>query len=357
MPSLRPALRLAALTTVMLAAPRLSAQDGRTIRGTVSSADGVPVAGAQVTTETAMLRTDDAGRFTLRLPGCDSVVVAVRRLGFRPARLVLDPCAPTTADTLRVVLERAAVVLATDSVTAELSGVEGLVTNDQGIPVAGAEVTVYHLGRAERGRTTQTDFEGRYVLLDLEPGRALLRVRHPRLRMAMRGVLLERARVKDIGISLPELASDTRDLRSATGHDGFADAAFFDMSRRQQARPTSSAFATSDELRATGEPMLVCAIGKVPGLIGQVMRGVPPRSTFRRGAWPLRFVGGCLDGDICTIVIDPGRTVTNQELGALRTDEVTYVELYGGEFQLPTINTLGCRAPMMVVWARTRDGW
>jgi hypothetical protein len=153
----RPVLGVVAIAVI---ATSVGAQDARTVRGRVVSTEGEPVAEAQVTTESVMLRTDTDGRFTLRVDGCDSVRVAVRRLGFRPASRLLAPCAPTMSDTLVFTLERAAVLLATDSVTAELSGIRGFVETTDGRPVAGAEVTAYHPGRAERGRTVVADYDG-----------------------------------------------------------------------------------------------------------------------------------------------------------------------------------------------------
>lgn len=347
------AARLLALVGCLLLTRTLAAQQPRVLRGRVVDGAGAAVAAAQVTTERVMLRTDDDGRFTLRLDGCDSTRVAVRRVGFRPASVTLQPCDGKTSDSLVVVLERAPTVLATDSVIAELSGIEGFVETAEGNPVAGAEVTVYHLGRAERGRTVFADFDGRFTLLDLEPGAAMVRVRHPRMHVVTRGVPLRRAMVKSIGISMTPLDDSVRARGDAAGY-GVDEGRYIDMARRIQARPSASLLLTSEELMATGEREVGCAIGKVPGAIARLMGGIPARSTRVRGAEPIRFSGGCWDGPLC--IVEDGRRAVDVPL-RFRTSEVAYVEVYANDFHTETVNLRGCSPPMLVVWLRERDGW
>lgn len=346
----------AAVVAGSLLAPPLSpleAQPSRVLRGRVVDREGAAVVGAQVTTERLMLRTDDEGRFTLRLEGCESTRVAVRRVGFRPASVTVQPCDGAVPDTLRVVLERAPVVLASDSVIAELSGIEGVVETAAGDPVAGAEVTVFHLGRAERGRTVIADYDGRFTLLDLEPGAAMLRVRHPRMHVVTRGVPLRRATVGSIGISMTPLEADRQPGGDDAGY-GVDEARYLDMARRIQARPSASVLLTSAELMATGEANLGCAIGKVPGVIPRLLGGIPARSTRLRGSEPIRFSGGCWDGPLC-IVEDGRRRVDGGP--PYRTSDVAYVEVYANDFHTGTVNLRGCSPPMLVVWLRQRDGW
>src|SRR5687768_15715394 len=94
------------LAAVLAAVPQQT--DSLGLRGTVRSADGAPIEGANVflleTLEGALTSAD--GRFLVRTPRTGAATIVVRRIGFRAAQLSVTLPAPPLA-----------VVLATEAAT------------------------------------------------------------------------------------------------------------------------------------------------------------------------------------------------------------------------------------------------
>ncbi|MCU0625093.1 MAG: carboxypeptidase-like regulatory domain-containing protein [Gemmatimonadaceae bacterium] len=304
---------------------------GRTIDG---AGRAVPL--AQVTTGASMGRSDSLGRFMLRPVSCDTLRIAARRLGYRPARAVLAPCAAARDDTLRLVLAALPPRLATDTVNAELSGVRGMVVDAQGDGIPDAEVTLFTSGRTERGRTAITAGDGSFALLDVAAGGALLRVRHRAFQQVQRAVTFARADLRELTVRMSPLGN----LPERRAGFGDAEWPFIDLERRQRYRATASLYLSRDQLLAVGESQLHCAITRVPGVLSRLQAGV--RNV-------LTLDGGCLPPNLC--VIADGVAPIARALWSIRPEDVEFVEVYTGDFQVRTVNTRGCTPPMVVVWS------
>jgi hypothetical protein len=109
-------LALAASLLLGLAMPA-TAQDLRTITGAVTDSAGAPIpyvnidGGARYRT-----LTNASGEWSLRLPPTESIEVAVRRIGYLPAKVRIERGADTT---ITVALQRLAVLLTTQVVRAQ----------------------------------------------------------------------------------------------------------------------------------------------------------------------------------------------------------------------------------------------
>lgn len=130
---MRPSLRLLVplgLALAITAWPPLGqahAQGGATIRGTVKNPAGLPMEGAQITLAggapgTGAI-TNERGEFTLSAPTAASALVRIRRLGFRPESVSVQPASGRMPD-VNVTLERIALELAPVTVVGrrDLSG-------------------------------------------------------------------------------------------------------------------------------------------------------------------------------------------------------------------------------------------
>lgn len=93
-----------------LVAPAIPAQ-ARTIHGRVTDSTGVAVRDADIgiIALRRLLRTDDSGRFVMAQLPAGVHEITVRRLGYKPRRLLVDP--DTVRDTLRVRLRAEPFVL------------------------------------------------------------------------------------------------------------------------------------------------------------------------------------------------------------------------------------------------------
>ncbi|MGH7637065.1 MAG: carboxypeptidase regulatory-like domain-containing protein [Gemmatimonadaceae bacterium] len=99
----------------------LNAQDrGGVVRGQVVDSAGAPVADAHVSIAQArrLTRTDSAGTFQIARLSDDSVEVLVRRIGYKPRKVIAFPHDATGR--LRVVLEQDPALLEGVEVTAEV---------------------------------------------------------------------------------------------------------------------------------------------------------------------------------------------------------------------------------------------
>ncbi|MCU0649570.1 MAG: SusC/RagA family TonB-linked outer membrane protein [Gemmatimonadaceae bacterium] len=119
---LRPLIRAAALAALTLAPSALLAQEGGTVRGTVTEQGGTaPLASAQVTIVGTRLGalTDASGRFLIRGATAGSALVRVVRLGYQPATQTVQ--IPATGEvTVSFALERAVKTL--DAVVTTATG-------------------------------------------------------------------------------------------------------------------------------------------------------------------------------------------------------------------------------------------
>jgi hypothetical protein len=152
-------LALAASLLLGLAMPA-TAQDLRTITGAVTDSAGAPIpyvnidGGARYRT-----LTNASGEWSLRLPPTESIEVAVRRIGYLPAKVRIERGADTT---ITVALQRLAVLLTTQVVraqqqvrTLELRGFYGRMLEKERGALVGEFVTPEEIEMRNPQRVTQ----------------------------------------------------------------------------------------------------------------------------------------------------------------------------------------------------------
>lgn len=198
--SVTPATTVSAQSSVRIV-PRLGS-----VAGYVVDTEGRPLEGVPVVIPTAAARatTDAEGFFLLRGIASGRHQLFVRQIGFRPAVTDIDVEADRTLN-LRIDLRRLAVEL--DPVVVQayvLNELSGLVTDMYERPIPGAVIEVVGLGVK-----TETQDEGRFLLLDLAPGNYVLQIRALGYRVAQFGLRM-----------LPQMERDlTFRLRTASLED------------------------------------------------------------------------------------------------------------------------------------------
>lgn len=198
--SLTPAPTVSAQSSVRIV-PRLGS-----VAGYVVDTDGRPLAGVPVVIPTAAARatTDAEGFFLLRGIASGRHQLFVRQIGFRPAVTDIDVEADRTLN-LRIDLRRLAVEL--DPVVVQayvLNELSGLVTDVYERPIPGAVIEIVGLGVK-----TETQDQGRFLLVDLAPGNYVLQIRALGYRVAQFGLRM-----------LPQMERDlTFRLRTASLED------------------------------------------------------------------------------------------------------------------------------------------
>lgn len=137
---------LAQLALVLLAPAILHAQDV-VVRGTVRGPDRRPLAQAEViVADTVRVRTDSVGAFTVSGLAAGTTELLVRRVGFAPLSIPLTLAA---GQRRTLAIELAPLPYAIDPVivSARRPGLYGLVVDEGGAPIAGAELMVVGAGR------------------------------------------------------------------------------------------------------------------------------------------------------------------------------------------------------------------
>lgn len=323
----RPRPTLVALLVASLAASfgpsPLAAQRGEPepVTGRVVDDRGLALGGVRVVADDGqVVETDDDGRFTLRPRACGPLRLTVRRPGAVSVTRTVDPCA-ATREVVSIALRPLATRLDTVQVRARVSGVIGTVTDRAGVPQPGVEVAL--LGAAAPVRT---DSAGRFAILDVRPGAYLLRARDPRFVAQQISVGLQQGDVRELLLlmwPLPETGS-AGDRRNASGF-GIDEWWYRDLGRRRAWSGTNAAIVSREELLATGERDVSCALSRVARVQQRFLRLTS---------------GTCADwtpAQGCVIV--DGRWDYPMPLWSVRTRDVELVELYqpGSDFSASTV--------------------
>jgi protocatechuate 3,4-dioxygenase beta subunit len=140
------------LLALAAATPAAAQNARRIITGTVTDTAGAPIANAEVyvSGDSANTRTNAGGRFRLMARNKGSADIVARHLGFAPATLgTTIPDSGTV--TLNFQLVHQAQSLADIRVVGHDHGLSGIVVNEDGTPVPGAQVQL--LGRGEHQTT------------------------------------------------------------------------------------------------------------------------------------------------------------------------------------------------------------
>jgi hypothetical protein len=298
-----------------------------------------PLEGLLVTTdEGGRATTDLAGRFTIAVRECGAVRVSVRRPGAIGVTRTTDPCDPTTAP-LDLVLRPLAQRLDAVQVRSKVSGVIGIVTDRRGAPLAGVEVAL--LGARA---PVVTDSTGRFALLDVPPGAYLLRARERSREAQQLSVGLGEGDVREVQLlmtSIPERVSASR--RDDLAGYGIDEWWYVDLARRRAWRGAYSAIVSREELLASGERDLTCALVTV-SRVPRVFQGLQQANCAQ---WSPP--AGC-------VIVD-GRWNQPQPLWAVRTETIELVELYAPRADFSTSSGARARScpsgqPVAVVWLR-----
>lgn len=169
------------------------------IAGVVTDAGGRPLAGATVSVASLAVQTttDSTGQFALAGLPSRELTFSVRLAGYRPANATLGLPAGRT---LNVSITMVQIVASLDTVVVKSvvqNQVGGIVTDRDGKPLAGVEVEV--LGQRME---TETAPNGRFLLLDLDPGAYVLQFRAPGYRITQYSVRMVAQIDRDISIRL-----------------------------------------------------------------------------------------------------------------------------------------------------------
>lgn len=342
---MRPVRSTAAITLVaalacLASATPLAAQraEPEPLAGRVTDERGQPLERVRVVADDGQAaETDAQGRFTLRPRACGPLRLTVRRPGAVSVTRTVDPCAPA-GEPLVLALLPLSTRLDTVQVRSRVSGVIGTVADRAGVPQAGVEVAL--LGALPPVRT---DSAGRFALLDVRPGAYLLRARDPRFAAQQLAVGLQQGDVREVLLLMWPLEErgSARERQDASGY-GLDDWWYRDLARRRAWSGTNSAIASREELLATGERDLPCALSRVSRVqqrflrlnSGSCAQWTPPQ--------------GC-------VIVD-GRWDYPMPLWSIRTRDVELVELYnpGSDFTASTVaRARSCPngQPVAVVWS------
>ncbi|WP_226005885.1 carboxypeptidase regulatory-like domain-containing protein [Natrinema salinisoli] len=184
-------------TTTVDVTLELTPTDG-TLEGTVTDADGEPIAGATVAVDDQQTTTDENGSYSLELEAGD-YTLAVSAEGYEDAsqNVTIEVETTTTAD---VTLEE------------RPGSVEGTVTDADGEPVAGATVTV-------GDQQTTTGENGSYAV-DIEPGEYTLEISAEGYQDASEDVTVEAGGTTTADVTLEPVPTDGTLEGTVTDTDG-----------------------------------------------------------------------------------------------------------------------------------------
>lgn len=257
-------LRLALVAVVLLDASVAPAQNPApaavgAITGLVLDEAGSPLANARVTIEALAreTRTNAEGEFTLYNVPAGAIGLSVRQVGYRAANATLEVVAGSTINIqVRLVLISASLdaVVVRESL---LNQINGMVVDERDKPIAGVVVEVLGLNRR-----MITGADGRYMLVDLQPGSYLLQFRASGYRVAQYGVRMVAQIDRDITTRLrPFGANDRLSVEVAA-------AVALEAHRRQGMRGGRSVIIGRDQLeRFDNAPLSVALAGTEAAIV------------------------------------------------------------------------------------------
>lgn len=340
------------------------------IAGVVRDERGQPMARARVAIEALALQTftDSAGRFVLAGLPARTTSVVVRFLGYRPAVATISVPA---GQTLNLGISMVPLAERLDAVVVQaaiLNQVAGLVTTDEGQPVA--DVTVDVLGL---NRRIATNGDGRFLITDLNPGSYILQFRKTGYRVSQYALRMIAQIDRDVTIKLrPIDASDSFTPELAVQ-------VALETNRRIGFRGAQSMVVGREDLERWDTAPLGIALNGT--FAGNIIREVPAACILVNGYEPLSTViGGSgfaglgsrrnaptsinAAGTMRTQSVDRGTGGggTGGWLNFFRANEVELVELYtpGSENSRTLCNRFppssGCACPPdpagIVIWLK-----
>lgn len=202
-----------ALLALTLSAAPIAAQSeaGQTpsgaIAGRVRDDAGRPIRDARISIGSLALHTqaDSAGVFVLAGLPVTQLVVTVRSPGYHPANASI---AVVESQTVNISVTLVPALPTLDAVVVQevvQNQIGGTVVDRDGNPVPGAVVDILGLRR-----NTTTTSDGRFLLLDLDPGAYVLQFRAPGYRVSQHGVRMIKQIDRDITVRLSPIEEGDR---------------------------------------------------------------------------------------------------------------------------------------------------
>ncbi len=227
------------------------------VTGVVRDDAGAPIPDVRVMIEGSarQARTNQAGSFQLDGVAAGVRELVVRKLGFREARAALR-VRPDSAIGVAITLVAAPQALPGVVVEGALfNQVAGLVIDERDRPVPGVTVEIVGLGRR-----FVSEEDGRFLLMDLDPGHYLLQFRKQGYTVAQYGLHMVRDLERDFTVRLRP-AGDSRLTAE------LAAVVALEANRRQSMRGARSAVVTRDELaRFRTAPLMAALLESSAGL-------------------------------------------------------------------------------------------
>jgi hypothetical protein len=348
------------------------------VKGTVVTLEGRPVEGADVVVGGTAIRVKTRADGSFLLPGIPpgDYEILFRKLGYDPAAFTTMIAAGQQQE-VKVTLARLGQQLDTVKVQATVfNEVGGVVQDTTGRPIAGADVEID--GTDHRMRTRA---DGRFLFLDVPPGRFLLRVRKLGFGMVRRSLEMAKQLERTITIvlhPLPQTLSPV-EVIAQSGLGAADSVAQAEFAIRRRMAGSQSDMLVREDLAPMGRSALDQAImqramgGAAKGLAGAACvliegqqplvdagQGVQLGMSGRRG---MSFGGG--GGNSNPAMRGAAGATEFRVLQTLFADQVESVELYpeGSEFsgtacaRFPiSMPQCGCDQPrspaIVVVWLR-----
>ena len=258
--------------------------------GKVTDQNGKPLAGADVVVQgTAMrVKSRNDGSFTLQGIPLGDYDILFRKLGYDPAEFTLNVVAGQQLS-VQVKLGQLTQKLDTVTITAEVfNEVIGLVTDSSDRPLEGVEISIDGSDRRFRTRT-----DGRFLFLDVPPGKYLMRMRKMGYRPATRSLQMVKRLDRNITVRLGALAQSLSavQITAESGFSGRDSVAHRDFTVRRQMSGTQADFMSREDF---------AELGKIPlnHAIRQAARGMSAKELW---------TAACVLVDGQNPLVDPGQ--------------------------------------------------
>ena len=229
------------------------------LAGKVTDQNGRALAGADIVVQGTALRVKSRNDGSFTLPGIPvgDYDILFRKLGYDPAEFTLN-VVPGQQLSVQVKLGQLGQRLDTVTITAEVfNEVSGMVTDSSDRPLEGADVVID--GSTYRFRTRA---DGRFLFLDVPPGKYLLRMRKMGYRPATRSLHMVKRLDRNVTVRLGALAQtlSTVQITAESGFSGRDSVARRDFTARRQMSGTQADFMSREDLAELGKLPLNHAI-------------------------------------------------------------------------------------------------
>ncbi|MBI2796751.1 MAG: carboxypeptidase regulatory-like domain-containing protein [Gemmatimonadetes bacterium] len=363
-------------TTTRVAADTARKAASGALVGKITDQGGKPLGGADIVVQgTAMrVKSRNDGSFTLAGIPVGDWDILFRKLGYDPAEFTLN-VVPGQQISVAIKLGQLSQKLDTVTITAEVfNEFAGLVTDSLDRPLEGVEITIEG---SEHRYTTRAD--GRFLFLDIPPGKYILRFRKMGYRARQQALQMVKRIDRNLTVRMGQLAQSLSavEITAESGFSGRDSVAQRDFAVRRKMSGTQADFISREDLADAGKSPLNLAIR-------QVARGIPAKELWNAAcvlvdgqrplidpSTPIQLANGGSGGAFGGSASNPSgeRNIPGgagfTTLQTIFADQVELVEVYpaGSENSLTacarfpiTIPQCDCNAarsrPIVVVWLR-----